>query len=211
VFGNLHMLENLQLAKGVLNGHSGIYAFVHIVTGTSYIGSSMDLAGRIMNHILGHSSNLHLQSAILKHGLCKFAFVILEYCILSDLLKREQHFLDILFSLVKELRYNFNPTADSRLGATHTPESKAKTSDSISGANNPMYGRTGANHPMFGRTGANNPMYGKVPATAMTVKVYSLDNVLVHSFSSQVAAAEWLGVSRTTVQNYVRSGSKAGF
>jgi hypothetical protein len=49
-------------------------------------------------------------------------------------------------------------------------------------------------------------MYGKVPATAMTVKVYSRDNVLVHSFSSQVAAAEWLGVSRTTVQNYVRSG-----
>jgi hypothetical protein len=42
VFDNLHMLENLQLAKGVLNGHSGIYAFVHIETGTSYIGSSVE-------------------------------------------------------------------------------------------------------------------------------------------------------------------------
>jgi len=158
-----------------------------------------------VDHI-NNSSNPHLHNGILKYGLSSFAFVILEYCISSDLLKREQHFLDILFSLAKELRYNFNPTADSRLGATHTPESKAKTSDSISGANNPMYGRTGANHPMFGRTGANNPMYGKVPATAMTVNVYSLDNVLEYSFSSQVAAAEWLGVSRTTVQNYVRSG-----
>ena len=35
VFDNLHMLENLQLAKDVLNGQSGIYAFVHIETGTS--------------------------------------------------------------------------------------------------------------------------------------------------------------------------------
>jgi len=46
MFGNLHMVENIQLAKGVLNGHSGIYAFVHIETGTSYIGSSIDLASR---------------------------------------------------------------------------------------------------------------------------------------------------------------------
>src|SRR3954471_11675365 len=133
------MLENLQLAKDALKGNSGIYAFVHIVTGTCYIGSSINLADRIMDHINGNSSNQHLQYAIAKYGLSSFAFVILEYCISSDLLKREQHFLDLLFSLVKELRYNFNPTADSRLGATHTPESKAKTSDSISGANNPMY------------------------------------------------------------------------
>jgi group I intron endonuclease len=141
-FENLDMLENLQIAKKILYGLSGIYGFVHIPTGTSYIGSSVNLADRIMDHILNNSSNLHLQSAILKYGLSHFAFVILQYCIPSDLLKREQHFLDILFSLAKELRYNFNPTADSRLGATHTPESKAKTSDSISGANNPMYGKS---------------------------------------------------------------------
>ena len=40
-FENLDLLENLQIAKKVLNGHSGIYAFVHILTGTSYIGSSI--------------------------------------------------------------------------------------------------------------------------------------------------------------------------
>jgi hypothetical protein len=38
------------------------------------------------------------------------------------------------------------------------------------------------------RTGPLNPMYGKVPTNAMTVNVYSLDNVLVRSFTSQVAA-----------------------
>jgi len=88
----------------------------------------------------------------------------------------------------------------------------------MSGANNPMYGRTGANHPRYGRThspeskalisnsksGDNHPMFGKVAANAMTINVYSLDNVLVRSFISQVAAAEWLGVSNFTVHNIIK-------
>ena len=93
-FENLDLLESLQIAKKALYGLSGIYGVVHIPTGTSYIGSSVDLYGRIMDHIQNNSSNLHLQNAIVKYGLSHFAFVILEYCISSDLLKREQHFLD---------------------------------------------------------------------------------------------------------------------
>jgi len=49
-------------------------------------------------------------------------------------------------------------------------------------------------------------MYGKVAANAMTINVYSLDNVLVHSFPSQVAAAEWLNTSQTQVSRYIKSG-----
>jgi NUMOD1 domain len=66
---------------------------------------------------------------------------------------------------------------------------------------------------MFGITptntfesGALNPMYGQVAANAMTINVYSLNNVLVRSFTSQVEAAEWLGVSNITVSRYIKSG-----
>jgi len=96
-----------------------------------------------------------------------------------------------------------------------------------SGAKNPMYGCTGANHPIYGRTGAlnpmygkvpanafqsgsNNPMYGKVPTNAMTINVYSLDNVLVRSFSSQVAAANWLNIPPTTFRRYLSAGKVWG-
>jgi hypothetical protein len=66
--------------------------------------------------------------------------------------------------------------------------------------------QSGANNPMYGRTGALNPMNGKVPANAMTINVYSLDNVLVRSFTSQVAAAEWLSVNQSTVSRHIESG-----
>ena len=62
-----------------------------------------------MDHIKGNSSNPHLHNALLKYGLSHYAFVILEYCLSSDLLKREQHFLDLLDTLPKELCYNFLP------------------------------------------------------------------------------------------------------
>ena len=96
----------------------------------------------------------------------------------------------IFFSLY-HFRYNFNPTADSRLGATHTPESKAQMSSS---------------QQLVDRSGANNPMYGKVPTHAMTINVYSIHKGLVHTFSSQVACGKWLDISHTTVQNYIKSG-----
>jgi len=56
------------------------------------------------------------------------------------------------------------------------------------------------------RTGALNPMFGKVPTHSITVNVYSLDNVLVSSFSSQIAAAKWLNTSPRTVSRYIESG-----
>ena len=78
---------------------------------------------------------------------------VVEFCNTQVLLqlRREQHYLDILFKLPAHLRYNFNPTAGSTLGYKHTEESLAKMS------------------------GANNHMYGKVPASAFQ-SVFVLDN-----------------------------------
>src|SRR4051812_48514547 len=172
-FDNLDMHESLQIAKKALYGLSGIYGFVHIPTGTSYIGSSVDLADRIMDHIQNNSSNLHLQNAIVKYGLSHFAFVILQYCNSSDLLKLEQYFLDILFSLPANLRYNFARFAEASFrGLTHTVESRAKIYKANKGLN------SGANNPMYGKVPANAFEYGITPTNAMTINVYSIDGTL---------------------------------
>jgi predicted transcriptional regulator len=48
---------------------------------------------------------------------------------------------------------------------------------------------------------------GELSPVSIQVNVYSaVDNKLVHSFPSQVAAAEWLGVSNVTVHTYIKSG-----
>jgi hypothetical protein len=58
------------------------------------------------------------------------------------------------------------------------------------------------------RTGPLNPMYGKsgeLSPVSILVNVYDLDDILVSSFSSQVAAAQWLGVNQCTVSKYIKS------
>jgi len=143
-----------------------------------------------------------------------FAFVILDYCNLSDHFVldnyrgqkaqtrgQEQHYLDILFSLADNLRYNFARFAEASFrGLTHTVESRAKISKANKGLN------SGANNPLYGKVPASAFQSGHVPANAMTINVYAIDNVLVQTFSSQVVAAKWAGVSRVTVQNYIKSG-----
>src|SRR3954467_6601921 len=112
-------------------------------------------------------------------SMVNLTFAVVEFCDSQVLLQREQHYLDILFSLPDNLRYNFARFAEAPFkGLTHTPGSKAQMSDSQSGANNPMSGKThspetlalmsdsksGANNPMYGRSGPLNPMYGRTGA-----------------------------------------------
>ena len=74
-------------------------------------------------------------------------------------------------------------------GCTHTPETKAQMSDA----------KTGAKHPMYGKSWELSPV-------SIPVNVYSLDDTLINTFSSQVAAANWLNVYEGTVRNYIKSG-----
>src|SRR4051812_46099856 len=96
-----------------------------------------------MEHIKGHNSNIPLQRAIKKYGLEAFEFIVVEFVEDTSLLTtREQVHLDWLFSVSSELRYNICPTAESRLGTTHTDESKALMCERKSGGNNPKSGKT---------------------------------------------------------------------
>jgi len=42
---------------------SGIYIMVNTETGAIYVGSAENLWNRIYDHLIGHSSNLHLQNS----------------------------------------------------------------------------------------------------------------------------------------------------
>ncbi|RUS28476.1 hypothetical protein BC938DRAFT_481831, partial [Jimgerdemannia flammicorona] len=169
-FSDLHLTENLSNAVKTLKGSSGIYCITNQDTGQMYIGSSVNLGNRLTAHFVGGSYNAHLQFAIAKYGLSALIFSVIELCAKDQLLAREQHWLNWLFSLPSNLRFNFLSTAGSWLGFKHTSASKAAISAGI--------------------LGLNNPMYGTLSPTAKTVSIYTLDNVLVECFCSRTAAAK---------------------
>jgi group I intron endonuclease len=92
-----------------------------LVTGKSYVGSSVNLAGRLsiyysekamLSKLSTRTSIIY--SAILKHDYVNFSLDILEYCDINVLIEREQYYLDTL-----KPEYNILKVASSKLGYKH--------------------------------------------------------------------------------------------
>jgi hypothetical protein len=77
-----------------------------------YVGSAVNLAARLSEHLRGVNSNILLQNSIQKHSLVHLEVGVITFCDPAELLSKEQFYLDILFSLENTLRYNISPTAD---------------------------------------------------------------------------------------------------
>jgi group I intron endonuclease len=109
-------------------------------------------------------NNLTISRALVKYGYSNFTLEIVEYCDVSVLLEREQHYIDLL-----KPTYNIAKIAGSTLGVPKSAETKAKISQALKG----VY--TGEKSPLFGKTlteetkllmsqarqGTDNSMYGK--------------------------------------------------
>jgi len=96
-----------------------VYRWVNNVNNKTYIGSSVNLSVRLykyfsLNHLNEIKSPIH--NALLKYGLDKFTFEVLEYCAYGiDPVVREQYY----FSMLKP-EYNILEYAGSSLGYKHT-------------------------------------------------------------------------------------------
>lgn len=110
---------------------SGIYEIKNLDTGKIYIGSAKNIKSRWYNHRLELNSNnhknTHLQNAWNLYGENKFKFSKLEeVAIISDLISREQYWMDKYNCCNSNVGYNLCKIAGSRLGTRHTNESKEK-------------------------------------------------------------------------------------
>jgi len=110
------------------NKKSGIYRWTHISSGKSYVGSSIILSRRFrqyfnLSYLLREvkTNNSLIYKALLKHGYSNFKLDILEYCDPSNILEREQYYLDNLY-----LEYNTLKVAGSRLGVKHSVYTKER-------------------------------------------------------------------------------------
>src|ERR1700722_7840346 len=136
---------------------AGVYALICRVTNKFYVGSSINLAHRLLDYMqpayLAQKTNRPILRAIVKYGLINFVFIVLETCSKTDTLEREQYWLDLL-----EPKYNLSPTAGSTLGMPVSAEARAKLRIAHLGKSHSLETRQLMSET---KKGPNNPMFGK--------------------------------------------------
>lgn len=119
-------LEKLKIIKEN-TGKSGVYCWVNLSNGSTYIGSSVNLGNRLRqyfnyNYISDEKRGISIIcKALLKYGYSNFSVEILEYCDKSLAITREQYYLDFL-----KPDYNILKSAGSSLGRKFSEETMAK-------------------------------------------------------------------------------------
>jgi len=99
------------------------------LNGKTYIGSSVDLRQRFIQYYrityLSHKrrGKSLICRSILKNGYSAFTLEILEYCDPSEVLLREQYYIDEL-----KPEYNILKIAGSSLGYKHSEDTKLQIS-----------------------------------------------------------------------------------
>lgn len=140
--------DNSQL----ITNRSGVYTITNLIDNKCYIGSSVRLGKRYVDHRSslrdGNHKNSYLQNAFIKYGSDSFIFKIIEYCERDEVIEREQYWID---NYKKEDIYNFSLIAgkstfgikklphQTRLGHTHSEKTREKLKNSARLRDNSNY------------------------------------------------------------------------
>jgi group I intron endonuclease len=158
---------------------TGIYCITCLINRKCYVGSSINVAFRIKKHFVDLKSNRHinqhLQNAYNLYGLKAFTVYVAETCGESELLDREQYYIDINRSYDRNFGFNQTVSSRSPLGYKHSEESKIKMSlaklgkkpsqETINLRAKALTGRKMTEEfkrkMSIARKGSDNPMWGK--------------------------------------------------
>ncbi len=112
-----------------------IYTIRCTANGKVYVGSAVDINRRWKEHRHELRNNKHynqrLQRAWNKYGESAFVFEVVETCKPSEILLREQHWIDVLRAADKKYGFNILPKAYSHLGAKRPSGTGAKISTAL--------------------------------------------------------------------------------
>jgi len=212
-------LSNTNLLKKDLGNLGGVYGLIHIKSSKQYIGSSLNLYSRLMDHIKGRDSNLRLQRSIKKYGLKSFNIVIYYFhkdpaILLTDIETT------VISAFPFSSLFNFKKEANSMLGYKHTKQAIDKMkSRFVNKINHPMFGKSHnkLTLSLISKPGLLNPMFGKSHSkytkNLMSIKnsirplgLYDVNFNIIEKYSNQIKLANKFSVHKTTISRYIKSG-----
>ncbi len=155
-------------------GKSGIYRWNNVITGKSYVGSSINLSNRFSKYysitfLKNQIGSSIIYSAVLKYNISNFSLDILEYCEDNILSSREQYYIDIL-----KPEYNILKVAGSRLYITQSEETRQLISDKL-----------------------KNRL-----KTLLPIKVTNIETNIIKYYANNREAAKYLNISERTLGRY---------
>jgi hypothetical protein len=126
-------LEEKSAIVGDNRGKSGVYVWKNKVTGSIYVGSSIDLGRRFREYyrfdlLANKRPNSIIHRAILQYGYAFLSLDILEYCDKQETFIREQYYLDLL-----KPDYNILKVAGVYAGHKHSEDVRRDMSESRMG------------------------------------------------------------------------------
>jgi hypothetical protein len=105
-------MEILEISKD----KSGIYMWVNKINGKKYVGSSTNLRRRFLQYYNVNrlmTNNMAINTALLKHGYHSFELIILEFCLIDNLMEKEQYYFDVYLPEYNILKTPGSPSRGS--------------------------------------------------------------------------------------------------
>ena len=124
-YSNVDLMKSKIIKENI--SKSGVYLFTNLISGKTYVGSSVNLHQRFRSYFTySHISNTKrsnslIHRALIKYGYSNFQLEIIEYCESKLCRDREQYYLDLL-----QPEYNILKIAGSSKGFKHSDETLKK-------------------------------------------------------------------------------------
>jgi len=150
--------------------------------------------------------------ALLKHGYSNFSLIILEYCLITELLIREKHYQKTLkpeYNIAKEPgapmsgRKHSDATKIIMSGRTHSDATKKIMSDAKKGENHPNYGKTLSNKTKKILSDAKKGKPSGSCKPSQQIEVTDIKNNITTYYDSINEAARALNIKQSTITNYI--------
>jgi len=138
--------------------------------------------------------------ALIKHGYSNFSLIILEYCLVAELLIREKHYQK---TLKPEYNIAKDPVAPFS-GRKHSDASKTKISDGKTGENNPFFGKNHSDESkiIISEAKKGKPKVEGSGKPSQQIEVTDIKNNQTTTYDSISAAAKSLNILQAVITRY---------